>query len=43
VADMAGRVLRLGRVADLSVEEVPVEEIIREMFRSPNGDHGFAK
>jgi ABC-2 type transport system ATP-binding protein len=43
VADVAGRVLRLGRVADLSVEEVPVEEIIREMFRSPNGDHGFAK
>jgi len=28
-------VLRLGRVVDLSVEEVPVEEIIREMFRGP--------
>jgi ABC-2 type transport system ATP-binding protein len=38
VADMAGRVLRLGRVADLSVEEVPVEEIIRQMFRAPAGD-----
>jgi ABC-2 type transport system ATP-binding protein len=37
VADVAGRVLRLGRVADLSVEEVPVEEIIREMFRAPAG------
>jgi ABC-2 type transport system ATP-binding protein len=35
VADVAGRVLRLGRVADLSVEEVPVEEIIREMFSAP--------
>ena len=35
VADVAGRVLRLGRVVDLSVEEVPVEEIIREMFRAP--------
>src|SRR6266545_415600 len=35
VADVAGRVLRLGRVVDLSVEEVPVEEIIREMFRVP--------
>jgi ABC-2 type transport system ATP-binding protein len=35
VADVAGRVLRLGRVVDLSIEEVPVEEIIREMFRAP--------
>jgi ABC-2 type transport system ATP-binding protein len=35
VAEVAGRILRLGRVADLSVEEVPVEEIIREMFRGP--------
>src|SRR3954454_1244610 len=34
VADVAGRVLRLGRVVDLSIEEVPVEEIIREMFRA---------
>ena len=32
VADVAGRLLHLGRVADLSIEEVPVEEIIREMF-----------
>jgi ABC-2 type transport system ATP-binding protein len=37
VADVAGQVLRLGRVADLSVEDVPVEEIIREMFRAPAG------
>jgi ABC-2 type transport system ATP-binding protein len=35
VADVAGRVLRLGRVVDLSIEEAPVEEIIREMFRAP--------
>ena len=35
VADIAGRVLRLGRVVDLSIEEVPVEEIIRAMFRAP--------
>ncbi len=34
IAEMAGRLLRLGRVADLSIEEVPVEEIIREMFRA---------
>jgi ABC-2 type transport system ATP-binding protein len=34
VADVAGRVLRLGRVVDLSIEEVPVEEIIRAMFRA---------
>jgi ABC-2 type transport system ATP-binding protein len=41
VADVAGRVLRLGRVVDLSIEEVPVEEIIREMFRAPGsiGEH----
>ena len=32
VAEVAGRLLRAGRVADLSIEEVPVEEIIREMF-----------
>ena len=43
VADVAGRVLRLGRVADLSVEEVPVEEIIREMFRRPGGENTHSK
>ena len=32
VADVAGALLRLGRVADLGVEEAPVEEIIRELF-----------
>jgi ABC-2 type transport system ATP-binding protein len=40
VADVAGRVLRLGRVVDLSVEEVPVEEIIREMFRESSSARG---
>ena len=40
VADVAGRILRLGRVADLSVEEVPVEEIIREIFRAPAATKG---
>ena len=35
VPDVASRLLRLGRVVDLSIEEVPVEEIIREMFRVP--------
>jgi ABC-2 type transport system ATP-binding protein len=37
VADVASRILRLGQVADLSVEEVPVEEIIREVFRASSG------
>ena len=32
VADVADRLLRLGSVADLSIEEVPVEEIIRGIF-----------
>jgi ABC-2 type transport system ATP-binding protein len=32
VPDVAERLLRLGRVVDLSIEEVPVEEIIRAMF-----------
>jgi ABC-2 type transport system ATP-binding protein len=32
VAAVAGRLLGLGGVADLSIEEVPVEEIIRGMF-----------
>ena len=35
VADVASRLLRVGRVADLTIEEVPVEEIIRDMFRVP--------
>ncbi len=33
VADVAERLLRLGRIVDLSVEEAPVEEIIRGIFR----------
>lgn len=32
VADVAARLLQAGRVADLSIEEVSVEEIIREIF-----------
>jgi ABC-2 type transport system ATP-binding protein len=35
VADVASRLLHVGRVADLTIEEVPVEEIIRDMFRAP--------
>jgi ABC-2 type transport system ATP-binding protein len=31
-ADVAGRLLRVGRVVDLSIEDVPVEEIIRDLF-----------
>ncbi len=34
---LAGRVLRLGRVVDSSVEEVPVEEIIRTDFHLLSG------
>jgi ABC-2 type transport system ATP-binding protein len=35
VAEVAARLLRTGRVVDLSIEEVPVEEIIRGIFSSP--------
>jgi len=38
VADVADRLLRLGSVADLSIEEVPVEEIIRGIFSAPQGE-----
>lgn len=38
VAEMAGRLLRLGRLADLSIEEVPVEEIISAIFRDRAAD-----
>ena len=31
--EVAARLMRLGRVADLGIEEAPVEEIIREMFK----------
>ena len=37
VADVAARLLRTGRVVDLSIEEVPVEEIIRGIFSRPAG------
>jgi ABC-2 type transport system ATP-binding protein len=32
VAEVADRLLRVGRLADLSIEDVPVEEIIRQIF-----------
>ena len=32
VADVAGRLLRLGRVLDLTIEEPPVDEIVRGLF-----------
>jgi ABC-2 type transport system ATP-binding protein len=32
VAEVADRLLRVGRLADLSIEDVPVEEIIRKIF-----------
>jgi ABC-2 type transport system ATP-binding protein len=37
VADVAARLLRTGRVVDLSIEEVSVEEIIRGIFSRPAG------
>lgn len=37
VAEVADRLLRAGRLADLSIEDVPVEEIIRQIFSSPAG------
>ena len=35
VASVAAQVLQLGRVVDLSIEDVPVEEIIRDIFAAP--------
>ncbi len=35
VAEVAGRLLRLGNVVDLSITEVPVEDIIRQVFSAP--------
>ncbi len=35
VAEVAGELLHRGRVVDLSIEEVPVEEIIRSIFSQP--------
>lgn len=32
VADVASALLRLGPVADLAIEEAPVEDIVRELF-----------
>ncbi|MBA3947002.1 MAG: ATP-binding cassette domain-containing protein [Herpetosiphonaceae bacterium] len=37
VAEVAGRLLRLGNVVDLSIMEVPVEDIIRQVFSAPAG------
>ncbi len=31
-ADAAGRLLQLGSMADLSIAEVPVEDIVRDIF-----------
>jgi ABC-2 type transport system ATP-binding protein len=42
VAEIAGRLLRLGRLADLSIEEVPVEEIIRTIFRGQAAERSAA-
>jgi len=33
VADVAARLLQLGAAIDLNVEEAPVEEIVRKLFR----------
>lgn len=35
VADTADRLLRAGRLVDLSIEDVPVEEIVRQIFSAP--------
>jgi hypothetical protein len=40
VAEVAGRLLRVGPVADLSIEEVPVEEIVRGIFRDARRPEG---
>jgi ABC-2 type transport system ATP-binding protein len=38
VAEIAGSLMRIGKLEDLNVEEVPVEEIIREVFEAtPSG------
>ncbi|HEY8741868.1 MAG TPA: ATP-binding cassette domain-containing protein [Chloroflexota bacterium] len=37
VADVAERLLRVGRLADLSIEDVPVEDILRQIFSTPSG------
>jgi ABC-2 type transport system ATP-binding protein len=42
VAEMASRLLSLGRLADLSIEEVPVEEIIRTIFRDRAAERSAA-
>lgn len=39
VAEAAGRLLALGAVADLNIEEVPVEEIIRAIFQGGELNH----
>ncbi len=42
VAEVAGRLLGLGRLADLSIEEVPVEEIVRTIFRDQAAERSAA-
>ena len=34
VAEIAGSLMRVGKLENLNVEEVPVEEIIREVFEA---------
>jgi ABC-2 type transport system ATP-binding protein len=40
VADVMGRLLRLGRVADVAVSEPPVETIMRTLFDAAGRDRG---
>ncbi len=42
VAEVASRLLRAGRIADLSIEEPPVEEVIREVFGKAAGERGVS-
>jgi ABC-2 type transport system ATP-binding protein len=42
VAEVAARLLGLGTVADLTIEEVPVEEIIRAIFQGHKWNDGEA-
>lgn len=41
-AEIASALLQLGRVVDLSIEEAPVEEIIRDMFQAAGRERSAA-
>ncbi|MDQ3328754.1 MAG: ATP-binding cassette domain-containing protein [Chloroflexota bacterium] len=41
VAEIAGRFLQMGRVADLEIEEPPIEDVIRQVFGGSNGKAGL--